>query len=76
MCRIEKDALEVTQLAQQGTGCDDPKAYPDTPDVPTQDGDDLVAEELYSAQHDRQVSHVLNISPNRSHSRVGRTGRT
>ena len=54
MCRGEKDALEVTQLAQQGTGCHDPKAYPDAPDVPAQDGDDLVAEELYSAQHDSQ----------------------
>ena len=47
-------SLEVTQLTQERTGCDDPKAYPDAPDVPAQDGDDLVAEELYRVQHDRQ----------------------
>ena len=54
MDRQEKDALEVTQLTQEGTGCDDPKAYPDAPDVPAQDGNDLVTEELYSTQYDRQ----------------------
>ena len=54
MCRQEKDALEVTQLTQESTSCDDPKTYPDSPDVPAQDSDDLVAEELYRAQHDGQ----------------------
>jgi hypothetical protein len=41
-----RDALKIAQLAKKCAGCNDGEAYPKAPDDATQDGDNLMTEEL------------------------------
>ena len=74
----EGDAQEVPELADDGTGSDDREANPDAPDDSTQDGDDLVSEELQHLHIPRQLVSGKIPPPNlaRAYSPAGMTERT
>ena len=64
--RIEVDSLEVADFAKEGACGDDGEAEPQAPDDATEDGDNLVSEEL--ARRGSRWARAGSIS------RDGRTG--